>query len=152
MGNTVAFSGYRTEKLPENIDPIRINLRDTVVKCIEDGYDTFLCGMADGFDLMAAEVVLDLKRTKAIKLICVIPFDDGREKNLTYNSILENADEKVVLSNKFSYDSYYKRNEYMVDNCDKLVCYYDGRYGGTEYTVDYAKRKGIKVVNVLDSI
>ena len=55
--NTVAFSGYRTEKLPENIDPIRINLRDTVVKCIEDGYDTFLCGMADGFDLMAAEVV-----------------------------------------------------------------------------------------------
>lgn len=80
MGKTVAFSGYRTDKLPENIDPIRMNLRDTVAKCIEDGYDTFLCGMADGFDLMSGEIIVEFKKSNAIKLVCVIPFDDGREK------------------------------------------------------------------------
>ena len=138
MGKTIAFSGYRTEKLPENVDPIRIQLKKEVNKCIEDGYDTFLCGMAEGFDLMSAEIVLDLKKSYSIKLICVIPFDDGREHGEKYSNIANNADEKVVLSNQFSYDTYYKRNEYMVDNCDKLICYYDGRYGGTEYTVDYA--------------
>ena len=53
MGKTVAFSGYRTDKLPENIDPIRISLKETIAQCVEDGYDTFLCGMADGFDLMS---------------------------------------------------------------------------------------------------
>lgn len=152
MGKTIAFSGYRTEKLPENVDPIRIQLKKEVNKCIEDGYDTFLCGMAEGFDLMSAEIVLDLKKSYSIKLICVIPFDDGREHGEKYSNIVNNADEKVVLSNQFSYDTYYKRNEYMVDNCDKLICYYDGRYGGTEYTVDYANKKGIPVVNLWDNI
>ena len=152
MGKTIAFSGYRTEKLPENVDPIRIQLKKEVNKCIEDGYDTFLCGMAEGFDLMSAEIVLDLKKSYSIKLICVIPFDDGREHGEKYSNIANNADEKVVLSNQFSYDTYYKRNEYMVDNCDKLICYYDGRYGGTEYTVDYANKKGIPVVNLWDNI
>ena len=94
MGNKVAFSGYRTEKLPENIDPIRISLKQEIANCIKNGYDTFLCGMAEGFDLMSGEIVIELKKTNAIKLICVIPFDDGREKNSTYNSILEGADEK----------------------------------------------------------
>lgn len=152
MGKTIAFSGYRTEKLPENVDPIRIQLKKEVNKCIEDGYDTFLCGMAEGFDLMSAEIVLDLKKSYSIKLICVIPFDDGREHGEKYSNIANNADEKVVLSNQFSHDTYYKRNEYMVDNCDKLICYYDGRYGGTEYTVDYANKKGIPVVNLWDNI
>ena len=113
MGKTIAFSGYRTEKLPENVDPIRIQLKKEVNKCIEDGYDTFLCGMAEGFDLMSAEIVLDLKKSYSIKLICVIPFDDGREHGEKYSNIANNADEKVVLSNQFSYDTYYKRNEYM---------------------------------------
>lgn len=54
MGKTIAFSGYRPEKLPENIDPIQISLKKAVEECINDGYDTFLCGMADGFDTMAA--------------------------------------------------------------------------------------------------
>ena len=152
MRNTVAFSGYRTEKLPENIDPIRTSLKDTVAKCIEEGYDTFLCGMADGFDAMAANVVLEFKKNNAVRLICVIPFDDGRKKNEIYTHILNQADDKIVLSDSYTYDTYYKRNEYMVDHCDKLVCYYDGRYGGTEYTVDYAKKKGIPVINLWDNI
>ena len=67
MGNTVAFSGYRTEKLPENIDPIRINLKNAVAECIEDGYNSFLCGMADGFDLMSAEIVLEFKKSTDIR-------------------------------------------------------------------------------------
>ena len=52
MGKTIAFSGYRTEKLPENVDPIRIQLKKEVNKCIEDGYDTFLCGMAEGLSIL----------------------------------------------------------------------------------------------------
>ena len=85
-------------------------------------------------------------------MVCVIPFDDGREKSALYTSILEQSDDKIVLSDKFSYNSYYVRNEYMVDNCDKLICYYDGRYGGTEYTVDYANKKGVEVFNIWDTI
>ena len=152
MGKIIAFSGYRSEKLPENIDPIRVNLKETVLLSIEEGYDTFLCGMADGFDLMAANIVLELKPQYNLKLVSVIPFADNAAKSTIYTNVLSNADDKVVLSESFSYDSYYKRNEYMVDHCDKLICYYDGRYGGTEYTVDYANKKGIPVINLWDNI
>lgn len=74
MGKTIAFSGYRTEKLPENVDPIRIQLKKEVNKCIEDGYDTFLCGMAEGFDLMSAEIVLDLELSSQMQRYIKINF------------------------------------------------------------------------------
>ncbi len=152
MGKTIAFSGYRSEKLPENIDPIRINLRETVLSSIEEGYDTFLCGMADGFDLMAASVVLELKARYNLKLISVIPFKENTSKSEAYAKVLSSADDTVTLSETFTYDSYYKRNEYMVDHCDKLICYYDGRYGGTEYTVEYANKQGIPTINLWELI
>ena len=152
MGKTIAFSGYRSEKLPENIDPIRINLRETVLSSIEEGYDTFLCGMADGFDLMAANVVLEFKPQYDLKLINVIPFKEHTSKSEAYTKILNSADDTVILSETFTYDSYYRRNEYMVDHCDKLICYYDGRYGGTEYTVEYAGKQGIPTINLWERI
>ena len=152
MGKTAAFSGYRSKKMPDNIDPIRNRLIEEVAQCIREGYDTFLCGMADGFDLMAADVVLEQRESNNIKLICVIPYDDGRKKNDVYNHILTQSDDRIVMSDSYTFDTYYKRNEYMVDHCDKLICYYDGRYGGTEYTVEYANRKGVAVINLWDSI
>ena len=152
MGKTIAFSGYRTDKLPENIDPIRMKLIETVKQCVDEGFDTFLCGMADGFDLMAGGVILELKEKYDLKLTCVIPFEDDRKKSEIYNNVLNKSDDKVVLSDAFSYDTYFKRNEYMVDHCDKLICYYDGRYGGTEYTVDYAKTKCVPIINLWDNI
>ena len=30
----------------------------------------------------------------------------------------------------------------------RLICYYDGLAGGTEYTVDYANKKGVEVINL----
>ena len=45
------------------------------------------------------------------------------------------------------------RNRQIVDGCDTLICYYDGRKtGGTKYTVEYARKKGVNVVNVYPEI
>ena len=96
MGKTIAFSGYRAEKLPENIDPIRVSLMDTVKQSIDDGFDTFLCGMADGFDLMSAGVVLELKEKHDLKLVCVIPFEDDRKKSEIYMNVLKRSDDRVA--------------------------------------------------------
>ena len=63
--------------MPENIDPIQISLKTAVEGCINDGYDTFLCGMSDGFDTMAAQIVIELRGKYNIKLVCEIPY--GRE-------------------------------------------------------------------------
>lgn len=47
-------------------------------------------------------------------------------------------------------DSYKKRNQKIVDDCDILFCYYDEKNkwaSGTGQTVRMAERKGINVIN-----
>ncbi len=154
--STVSFSGYRPSKLPgggdENaadIATLKADLHDAIVEAVSRGFDTFLVGMAEGFDMFAAEAALSLiVENPIIKLIAVKPFEDGRDRSDRYTSIIEKADYIVTLSDEYSRGSYYVRNEYMVDNSTLLICYYDGRYGGTEYTVDYAKKKGVHVINI----
>ena len=105
------------------------------------GVDTFLCGMAIGFDLLAAETVLSLKKNyPQIKLVACIPCI-GQEKYFSktdqkrYTDAVKKADEQVILS-----DSYYRgcmqvRDKYMAERGDVMVAYCTKKEGGAAYTV-----------------
>lgn len=41
-----------------------------------------------------------------------------------------------------------KRNDKMVDMCDKVIAFWDGKSKGTKHTIDYARKKG-KDVDVI---
>ena len=58
---------------------------------------------------------------------------------------------KEISSHYFS-GCYQVRNEWMVDKSSLVIAVFSGQKSGTKNTLDYAKGKGIKVVNVLDSI
>ena len=96
---TCAFTGHR--ELENDIDlPY---LKECVQGIIDRGYETFLCGMAWGFDLLAAQAVLELKEDNPqIKLIACVPCP-GQEKNfpeeekIKYKEIIESAT-KCALS------------------------------------------------------
>jgi uncharacterized phage-like protein YoqJ len=69
-------------------------------------------------------------------------FSPIRNKSLyRYFDILERADEIIYLSNHYYTGCMQKRNAYMVDRCDVLVCYLKKEKGGTAGTVSYCKRK-----------
>jgi uncharacterized phage-like protein YoqJ len=40
------------------------------------------------------------------------------------------------------------RNEWMVDNCDKLIAIWDGSKGGTGNCVRYAKKAGREIIRI----
>lgn len=153
---SVSFSGYRPDKLPDggaesanSIQQLKDELHDIIVRSVNDGFDTFLVGMADGFDMLAAEEVIKVKSiNNNVKLIAVIPFEDGHSHSKRYNKIIAEASDSVILAEEYSKSTYFTRNEYMVNNSSRLVCYYDGRYGGTEYTVEYAQKKGLEIINL----
>lgn len=157
---TVAFSGYRPYKLPyygDECNPlmieIKMTLKSVVINCIEKRFDTFLVGMALGFDTFAAETIISLKEEHDIKLIAVIPYEEyynefqGEDLD-RYNNTIKNSDEIVTLSNRKSRRTYHVRNRYLVDNSSKLICYYDGRKGGTEYTYLYAVKNNLEIENI----
>ena len=82
----VAFSGHRTEKLPqtpEGMEALRKRLADEIDKAIQDGFDTFIMGACYGFDLMAAQEILRRKKVIQIgstppklKLIAAVPYEE----------------------------------------------------------------------------
>ncbi len=152
---TVAFTGYRPEKMPFPEDPagedyrrFRATEAKVIRRLFDLGYTRFVSGMARGFDLWVAEDVLALRaRHPAIQLVCAIPFS-GQSNGWAYDdrarwqAVREAADEVVILSDTVRRDAFFARNRYMVDMADVVVCAFDGKPGGTKYTVDYAAKAG----------
>lgn len=160
--SSCCFTGYRPNKFPfplvkENSEFIKFEngLYGQILKLANDGCRTFYCGMAMGFDLMAAEAVLLVKNVfnEPLRLICVLPFK-GQSDTFSpqwkekFDRVLQNADEQICLSDKYYIGCYQMRNIYMVDNSDYVVTWFDGRRGGTENTIRYALKKGRYVFNI----
>lgn len=162
---TLCFSGHRSKKLPKEKDEFNFmiqSLNNEIDKAIYKGYDTFIFGACYGFDLLCAEQVLKRKQIIKntvpvnIKLIAAVPFEDqavrwNKQDRDKYFSILSKCDDVVILNKRFKAGCYHERNRYMVDS-SKLICYYDGSAGGTSYTVEYAKKRSVKVINLYTSV
>ncbi len=153
MTKSACFTGHRPEKMNITEDELRYNLKCCILDHIYEGYNTFYCGMARGMDIIAAETVIDLKKHYSLNLIAVIPFSnqssgwsmDWKER---YDNVLKNANDIVVLSKEYNKNCLWHRNKYMVDNSTLVIAYFDGQSGGTAQTIDYAKRCGVKIVNL----
>lgn len=137
---TCAFTGHR--QLSGDLDlPF---FKKIVTEFIESGYTSFLCGMALGFDMLAAETVLEIKESyPQVKLIACVPCEGQSryfppEEKRRYNEIIGRCDEVKVLSAKYYKGCMQVRDRYMVDNSSLLLAYRRTNSGGTDYTVKYA--------------
>ena len=158
------FTGYRPSKFSFPLDRTNIEyikfenkLVDAILSLPSENCFTFYTGCAMGFDLIAAEIVLMLKNAPhlnaGIELICAIPFieqsasftDEWRER---YNNVIAAADEVVLISDNYFKGCYQRRNEFMVNNSDFVITWYDGKLGGTGNTLKYADKKGKRIINL----
>lgn len=153
-GRSVAFTGHRS--LPsQSKEEIRCRVREMVYALYEKGYRYFFCGMAIGFDMLAAGEVVKLKaELEGLKLVAVIPYQGQCERwsdwaKLKYGELLRKADDMEILSDTYFNGCFLRRNDFMLSHCSSLVAFYDGSpKGGTFYTVRNARKMGIKVVNI----
>ena len=148
------FTGHRPEKLSLSESEVKPLLAKAIDTAIENGFTTFITGMAPGVDIWAAEIVLEKrKHNAALHLIGAVPhpgFENKRseyEKEL-YIHILQNADYTTTVSDRYFRACYQRRNEFMVDHSNLVIAVWNGMPSGTKNTIDYAKRRGVKVVNV----
>ena len=140
-----AFTGHR---LLEGDFSAR-KLKKEIKKQMENGVEIFYNGMAMGFDLLAAEYVLSLKKKfPKVKLIACVPcYDQDKYFSATdkkrYAKVLKKADETQILSDHYYRGCMQKRDRFMADEADLLIAYCNKDEGGTAYTVKYfKKRKG----------
>lgn len=159
--NTCCFSGYRAQKLPwgtKEDDPrctsLRIRLYDAVEELYQTGIRHFVCGMAQGSDMLFCEEVLKLREDKGdVTVEAALPCEGQDEKwrpdlRLRYRQLLEACDFCTVISKEYTEDCMKNRNYYMVDRSAVLLAVYDGRFGGTMQTVRYARERNLEVITL----
>lgn len=147
------FTGHR-QISPEYLPAISKKLKDTLIFYIEKRYRYFGAGGALGFDTLAAQTILLLKKQYPdIRLILVLPCQDQasrwqRQEIEEYERIKAAADKVVYTSEHYYNGCMHKRNRHLVEHSSLCICYLTNDSGGTKYTVDYALSSGLEVVNV----
>lgn len=109
------------------------------------GVNVFYNGMAKGFDLESAKLILRLKQDHPVKLIACVPCKGqenaySEQEKLDYYYVLSKCDDVKVLSEYYYPGCMQARDRYMVDNSSMLLAFLREFKGGTYYTVSYAQR------------
>lgn len=157
------FTGHRPLQLPWKYNEHGIKywifkrkFKKVIISSIEEGYKHFISGMAIGVDMIAAEIVLELKATYPdIILECALPCLNqtakwNDESIMRYQNILSLADKVTIVSRTLYFNGCMaKRNKYMIDNSNRIIAVYNGKKsGGTYQTINMAKIANKEVVIV----
>lgn len=152
---TCCFTGHRSIPANERV-ALQARLEETIKELYNRGIFFYGAGGAVGFDTLAAETVLRLREQPGyskIKLILVIPSRDqttkwNKKDVVRYEDIMRRANKVVYMSQEFSYESLFERNRHLVNGSSVCVCYKTRNTGGTAYTVGYAEKNGLEIINL----
>ena len=151
------FTGHRPEKLNCPEEQVKALLDAAVRQAVEDGFTTFITGMARGVDIWAGQAVLKLRaQNPAIKLVAASPYKGFEDRwsdawKEQYFFLIQWADAVRYICPSYSKGAFQKRNEWMVDRSSRVIAFYNGESGGTRNTIRYAESKGVQVINLLQS-
>lgn len=148
----VSFTGHRNYNNSANN-----KLRDTITSLYNIGARIFRVGMAEGFDMTAAEIVIELmSEHNDIALEAYIPWPEfanhfNNSEAQRYDNILKHCSSLYLASDEFNKGVYHKRNDMLVEDANYLVAWWDGSSSGTGYTVKQARKKHLKLINLYPS-
>ena len=159
--SSCSFTGHRPGKLPwryNERDPrcvdLKRRIRDAVDTAYQEGYRHFLCGMAQGCDLYFCECVLALRaRHPDVTVEAAIPCPTQaaewpEAEQVRYRTLVRAYDYETMVSDHYTRDCMQRRNRYLVDHASLLIAVCDGTAGGTRYTIEYALRQRLNIVDL----
>ena len=150
---TCCFTGHRRISAEHML---RMNqaldlVLDTLIRL---GVTVFRTGGAVGFDTVVALKVLEKRQTAPhIRLELILPCrnqTDGWEEfnREAYDYVLREADEVTYLRENYTRGCMLDRNRHLVEGSQICVGYCVTKRGGSAYTMEYAGKKGLRVVNI----
>lgn len=142
----VAFAGHRFEW---HCKGVKEKIIPTLEDLINKGYTIFYDGAYGAFDNICSRAVLELKhKYPQIKLIKILSYYHHEKEKYELPSCydgsiypdIEECHYKQVIT---------KRNEWIVDNCDVLVCHIENTFRSGAYnTVKYARKINKPVIYI----
>lgn len=153
------FTGHR--KLPaKKIQEIKSSIAENIETLITQ-YDVrdFISGGAQGFDMIAAETVIEMKKSYPhIRLLMYLPcygqsskWDDAQKYR--YRIVLSHADEIIyVTESEYKEGCMNVRNMRMVKDAFFCIAFCLMRRSGTGLTLRHAENSDTKIINIADNI
>lgn len=140
----VAFFGHKDT--PSTIKPLLENVVQHLIK--ENEKITFLVGTHGAFDLIAQSVLVQASQKypwiNCHKVLSYIPIGKDSEQYELPTLVpegIENVPKRFTIP--FS-------NNYIVNECDAIVCYIKHDWGGAAQFVNKAKKKGKLIINLAE--
>ena len=148
---TCCFTGHRELPDPHTdaYAALLSALEAAVYDAIKEGCRRFIVGGAKGFDLIAGEWILALKKTDPSVSLAVYVPHRGQERSyapadmLRYRALLNGADEVLVLSETYHPGCMRERNARMVQDADMCIAYVRKKPSGSAQTLKMAEAKGL---------
>lgn len=149
----VAITGHRPPKLGgyKVPNPTYIKVCQKIEAALKElKPEKAITGMALGVDSWFASICVKL----GIPFIAAIPFlgQEGvwpEESKRIYRILLKRAESQHVVSEGgYAAQKLQIRNEWMVDNCDKLIAIWNGTQGGTGNCYKYAESVGRDIYRI----
>ena len=141
---TCCFFGHR--EVTHNIRP---KLTAVIEKLItEDGVTEFYVGHQGQFDNMVYSVLKELKgKYPQIRYTVVLAYMPNEHIKELYGEDTLFPDGMESVPKKFAIS---KRNDWMISHSDVAVCYLHKITGGAAKCREKAKKKGLRIVDVLN--
>ncbi len=152
---TVCFTGHRNIPAGNDLKHMIGTVDAMIAAAYSHGYRIFIAGGAVGFDTLAAcRVIVSQKRLPDIKLHLALPCRNQTERwtkveaLALYKQIMGCAEKVDYITDFYTDTCMLERNRLMVDRSALCIAYCTKQKGGSAYTVNYAKKEGLGVINI----
>lgn len=149
---TISFLGHSSISCKEKAETV---VKEQLLNIIrEDEHITCYNGGYGEFDDICARVCRELKKIHPhIELVYVTPYirlsDQIKIKEMQDMGMCDSSIYPPIEKVPFKF-AISKRNEWMVCNSDIIIAYVNRRHGGAYKSLQIAKRKKKKIVNIVD--
>ena len=142
----VALIGHRNL---QNSDPFEKTLENLIrTLLLQKEYVEFYIGRNGDFDIFAASVIKRVQKAvggENSSLILLLPYHAKDEEY--YQSYYDEICFPIEETNHFK-SAITKRNQWMIEQADIVFAYVERPLGGAAKALQYAEKRGIKIVNL----
>lgn len=137
----------------KTLNTYRAELSAAIATAVNRGVTEFSMQLNGGTEIMAAELVLELKQRKPnIRLVIYVAYQQMLESPKLKKSvkrILEQCDQTVIAADTFYPNVFLNCVRVMMRDCGELIALYDGRNSGnTAFAMRYCHFLGIPVLPI----